>query len=106
MFHPCPERLRCSCRAAWRMPVPGAVALRHTPGMAAPVRSLLATGVLAALVLVPAGAAAAAPAGGCGAAAQIGNQWGTGSGGGEILLATVTNTSTVVSTEWTVTWSL
>lgn len=67
-----------------------------------------AAGVLVALTGAPAvaGAAAAPTAGGCSATAQISSQWGTGSTGGEVLAATVVNTSMATSTTWTVNWVL
>ncbi len=64
----------------------------------------LMVGGFAGLPMSP--AAAAGPSGGCGATAQISSQWGTGSSGGQILTVTVTNTSSVTSTKWTVTWNL
>jgi hypothetical protein len=61
------------------------------------------TVVLAALATSP---AAALSAGGCTATAHIESQWGSGTGGGQIVTATVTNTSAATTTKWTVTWTL
>jgi len=60
-----------------------------------------------AVALVPAGSAAAvSPAGGCSAVGQVTTVWNSGSGGGEVLIVTVTNTATFTSTQWTVSWML
>ncbi|MCU7729073.1 cellulose-binding domain-containing protein [Actinoplanes sp. KI2] len=78
--------------------------------MALSRRSILAlcaglggTVVLATLAMSP---AAALSAGGCTATAHIDSQWGSGTGGGQIVTATVTNTSATTTTKWTVTWTL
>src|SRR5689334_5442323 len=79
------------------------------------------TMLLAALAMSPAAAggrpaagspaggavpAATLPSGGCVADAHVETQWGSGTTGGEIVTVTVTNTSSVTATKWTVTWTL
>jgi hypothetical protein len=65
-------------------------------------------GVAAAAVLTmsPVAAAGAAPTGGCDATARIETQWGSGTSGGQIVAVRVTNTSSVTTTKWAVTWTL
>lgn len=60
----------------------------------------------AALPSAAAATSAATLAAGCTATAQVSSQWGTGSDSGEVLLATVVNSSTVTSTRWAVAWTL
>ncbi|MFB9239165.1 cellulose binding domain-containing protein [Plantactinospora siamensis] len=66
-------------------------------------------GLLAAVAMTPAvagnGPAFTVP-GGCTATAHIDSQWGSGTGGGQVVSVTVVNTSASAATTWTVGWML
>jgi hypothetical protein len=67
------------------------------------------TFALVALAMSPAVAGSApgiTPAGGCLATAHVERQWGSGATGGQIVAATVANTSAATSRKWSVTWQL